>query len=59
SSPLRPTSTSRPGTKGTPMKKLVLIALAAAAAVFASKKVKASQQEQALWAEATDNVGKA
>ena len=29
---------------------------AAVAAVFASKKVKAGQQEQALWAEATDNV---
>ena len=38
------------------MKKLMLVALAAAAAVFASKKVKAGQQEQALWAEATDNV---
>jgi len=38
------------------MKKLVLVALAAAAAVFATKKVKAGQQEQALWAEATDNV---
>lgn len=41
------------------MKKLVLIALAAVAAAVASKKVKASQQEQALWAEATDNVKKA
>ncbi len=40
------------------MKKLFLIALAAAAAVFASKKVKAGQQEQALWAEATDSVSK-
>ncbi len=40
------------------MKKLILVALAAAAAVFASKKVKAGQQEQALWAEATDNVTK-
>jgi hypothetical protein len=40
------------------MKKLVLLALAAAAAAFASKKVKAGQQEQALWAEATDNVGR-
>jgi hypothetical protein len=38
------------------MKKLVLVALAAVAAVFATKKVKAGQQEQALWAEATDNV---
>jgi hypothetical protein len=41
------------------MKKLVLVALAAVAAVVASKKVKAGQQEQALWAEATDNVKKA
>jgi hypothetical protein len=41
------------------MKKLVLIALAAVAAVVASKKVKAGQQEQALWAEATDSVKKA
>jgi len=40
------------------MKKLFLIALAAAAAVCASKKVKAGQQEQALWAEATDSVSK-
>ena len=40
------------------MKKLVLVALAAVAAAVASKKVKASQQEQALWAEATDNVTK-
>ena len=38
------------------MKKLLLVALAAAGAVFAQKKMKASQQEQALWAEATDNV---
>jgi hypothetical protein len=38
------------------MKKLVLVALAAAAAVFASRKVKAGQHEQALWAEATDSV---
>ena len=40
------------------MKKLVLVALAAIAAVVASKKVKAGQQEQALWAEATDSVTK-
>jgi len=40
------------------MKKIVLVALAAVAAVVASKKVKAGQQEQALWAEATDNVTK-
>ena len=40
------------------MKKLLLVALAAAGAVLASKKLKAGQQEQALWAEATDNVSK-
>lgn len=40
------------------MKKLVLIALAAAAALFASRKAKAGQREQALWAEATDNVSR-
>jgi hypothetical protein len=40
------------------MKKLVIIALAAAAAVFASKKAKSGQREQALWAEATDNVSR-
>lgn len=38
------------------MKKLLLIALAAAGAVFVNKKLKAGQQEQALWAEATDSV---
>jgi hypothetical protein len=40
------------------MKKLLLVALAAVAAVVASKKVRAGQQEQALWAEATDSVSK-
>ena len=40
------------------MKKIILIALAAAAAIFASRKVKASKQEQALWAEATDSVSR-
>ncbi len=38
------------------MKKLILLALAAGAAVFATKKFKAGQEEQALWAEATDSV---
>jgi hypothetical protein len=38
------------------MKKLLLVALAAAAAVLASKKARDGQREQALWAEATDNV---
>jgi hypothetical protein len=41
------------------MKKLVLIAVAAAAAVLATRKAKAGQREQALWAEATDDVKRA
>ena len=41
------------------MKKLMLLVLAAAAAAVATKKVKAGQHEQALWAEATDSVKKA
>lgn len=40
------------------MKKLVLAALAAVAAGVAAKKFQAGQQEQALWAEATDSVKK-
>ena len=38
------------------MKKIVLVVLAAAAAVLARKKAQSGQREQALWAEATDNV---
>jgi hypothetical protein len=38
------------------MKKLILIALAAAGAVIAKKKIDQGRSEQALWAEATDNV---
>ena len=38
------------------MKKLVLLALAAAVAVFATKKAKDGRREQELWAEATDSV---
>jgi hypothetical protein len=41
------------------MKKLLLVALAAAAAVFAKKKMDASNKEQALWQQATDTVDKA
>lgn len=40
------------------MKKILLLALAAAGAVFAKKKLDESKHEQALWAEATDNVEK-
>jgi hypothetical protein len=38
------------------MKKLVLLAAAAAAALVATRKARAGQREQALWAEATDDV---
>ena len=38
------------------MKKIVLIALAAAAAVLAGKKARDGQREQSLWSEATDSV---
>ena len=38
------------------MKKIILIVLGAVAALFAVKKAKAGQHEQALWAEATDSV---
>ena len=40
------------------MKKLLILALAAAGAVFAKKKMDEGKAEQALWAEATDNVTK-
>ena len=40
------------------MKKLLIIAVAAAGAVIARRKIKAGQHEQALWAEATDSVTK-
>ena len=41
------------------MKKLLRVAVPAAAATIASKKVKEGQHEQALWAEATDKVHEA
>jgi hypothetical protein len=41
------------------MKKILLLALAAVGAVIAKKKLEESKAEQALWAEATDNVDKA
>ena len=41
------------------MKKLLLVALAAAGAAVAKKKMDQGKNEQALWAEATDNVDKA
>jgi hypothetical protein len=41
------------------VKKLLLVALAAAGAVVAKRKIDQGKNEQALWAEATDNVDKA
>ena len=41
------------------MKKLLLLALTAAVAALANKKIQDAQTEQALWAEATDTVEKA
>ncbi len=40
------------------MKKILLVLLAAAGAAFANKKLNESKNEQALWAQATDNVDK-
>lgn len=40
------------------MKKLLLLALAAAGALVAKKKMDEGKNEQALWAEATDTVHK-
>ncbi|WP_217996763.1 DLW-39 family protein [Nocardioides jensenii] len=40
------------------MKKILLVVLAAAGAVFAKKKLDESKNEQALWAAATDDVKK-
>ena len=41
------------------MKKILLLALAAAGVVLAKRKLEESKAEQALWAEATDTVDKA
>ncbi|MDQ6642017.1 MAG: DLW-39 family protein [Actinomycetota bacterium] len=41
------------------MKKILLVVLAAAAGIFAKKRMDAANKEQALWHEATDNVNKA
>jgi hypothetical protein len=38
------------------VKKLLLLALAAAGAAYAKKKLDEGKAEQALWAEATDGV---
>ena len=41
---------------GVTMKKILLVLLAAAGAVFAKRKIEEGRAEQALWAEATDNI---
>lgn len=41
------------------MKKILLIAIAAAGALLAKKKLDEGKEEQALWQQATDNVDKA
>ncbi|MDZ5661391.1 DLW-39 family protein [Nocardioides sp. S-58] len=41
------------------MKKLLLVVLAAAGAALAKKKMDEGKNDQALWAEATDNVDRA
>jgi len=38
------------------VKKLLVVALAAAGAVFAKRRIDEGKAEQALWAEATDSV---
>ena len=40
------------------MKKILLVTIAVAGAVFAKKKMDQGKQEQALWQQATDNVDK-
>jgi hypothetical protein len=41
------------------MNKLLLVAVAAAGAALAKKKLDEGKQEQALWQQATDNVDRA
>jgi hypothetical protein len=41
------------------MKKILIVAVAAAGAVFAKKKIDEGKKEQALWQQATDPVEKA
>ena len=47
---------THPRDPGDTMKKLLVLALAAAGVLFAKKKIDEGQREQALWAEATDKV---
>ena len=41
------------------MKKILIVAVASAGAVFAKKKIDEGKKEQALWQQATDPVEKA
>jgi hypothetical protein len=41
------------------MKKILLVLIAVGGVVFAKKKIDEGKKEQALWAEATDNVDRA
>jgi hypothetical protein len=41
------------------MKKILIVAVAAAGAAFAKKKIDEGKKEQALWQQATDPVEKA
>ncbi|MCW2774549.1 MAG: hypothetical protein JWN91_2875 [Nocardioides sp.] len=41
------------------MKKILLVLIAVAGAVFAKKKIDEGKKDQALWAEATDTVDRA
>jgi hypothetical protein len=41
------------------MKKILLVLIAVAGAVFAKKKINEGKKDQALWAEATDTVDRA
>jgi len=41
------------------MKKILIVAVAAAGAIFAKKKIDEGKKEQALWQQATDPVEKA
>jgi hypothetical protein len=41
------------------MKKILIVLIAVAGAVFAKKKIDEGKKDQALWAEATDTVDRA
>jgi hypothetical protein len=41
------------------MKKILVLLIVVAGALFAKKRIDEGKKEQALWAEATDSVGRA